>query len=125
MEGIAAFSRWYTFQANAPNDPGVNGIAISMSDREKLLSPAYLGKHPEHAIIAEVIASALAHNLLDADLDYKCKGERWMVLNLNRLLCVSYYLPLNYGKFKEKSLAEVLKWIRSGFVVPKGTSAFL
>jgi hypothetical protein len=125
LESIAAFSHWYTFQPNAPNDPGVNGIAISMSDREKLLSPSYLRKHPEHVIIAEVIASALAHNLLDADLDYKCKGERWMVLNLNRLLCVSYYLPLNYGKFKEKTLADVLKWISSGFVPPKDTSSLL
>lgn len=125
LEGIAAFSRWYTFQPNAPNDPGVNGIAISMTDREKLLNPTYLGKHPEHAIIAEVVAIALAHNLIDADLDYKCKGERWMVLNLNRLLCVSYSLPLNYGKFKEKTLAELSKWISSGFVPPKGTSSFL
>jgi hypothetical protein len=127
LECIAAFSRWYTFQPSAPNDPGVNGIAISMTDREKLLNPTYLGKHPEHAIIAEVVAIALAHNLIDADLDYKCKGERWMVLNLNRLLCVSYSLPLNYGKFKEKTLAELSKWISSGYVPPKGTgtSAFL
>ncbi|MEO8350636.1 MAG: hypothetical protein ABI680_02825 [Chthoniobacteraceae bacterium] len=125
LEAIATFSRSYTFQPNAPNDPGVNGIAISMNDREKLLNPKYLEKNPGHAALAEVIASALAHNLIDADLDYKCKGERWMVLNLNRLLCVSYNLPLNYGKFKEKTLAELTKWLNSGFVPPKNTPTLL
>jgi len=125
LEAIAVFSRWYTFQPNAPNDPGVNGIAILMSDREKLLNPSYLAKHPDHAVIAQVIASALAHNLIDADLDYKCKGERWMVLNLNRLLCASYHLPLNYGKFKEKTLPELVIWSTKGFVPPKNTSTFL
>jgi hypothetical protein len=96
-----------------------------MSDREKLLSPQYLEKHPDHAALADIIASALAHNLLDADLDYKCKGDRWMVLNLNRLLCVTYSLPLNYGKFKEKTLPELTKWINSGFAPPKNTAEFI
>jgi len=121
LEAIGAFSRWYTFQPSAPNDPGVNGIAISMSDRDKLLSEKYLAANPEHAILADIVASALAHNLLDADLDYKVKGDRWMVLNLNRLLCVTYDLPLNYGKFKEKSLPELAKWLNNGFAPPNGT----
>lgn len=121
LEAIGAFSRWYTFQPSAPNDPGVNGIAISMSDRDKLLSEKYLAANPEHAILADIIATALAHNLLDADLDYKVKGDRWMVLNLNRLLCVTYDLPLNYGKFKEKSLPELAKWLSNGFAPPKST----
>lgn len=125
LEGVATFAQWYTFQPNAPNDPGVNGIAISMNDRDRLLDPKYLAKNPDQAVIADVIASALAHNLIDADLDYKCKGERWMVLNLNRLLCVSHNLPLNYGKFKEKSLPELVKWTSSGFTPPRGTPLFL
>lgn len=121
LEAIGTFSRWYTFQPSAPNDPGVNGIAISMSDRDKLLSDAYLARNPDHAILADTIASALAHNLIDANLDYKVKNDRWMVLNLNRLLCVTYQLPLNYGKFKEKSLPELAKWLNSGFSPPKST----
>jgi hypothetical protein len=125
LESIGTFSRWYTFQPNAPNDPGVNGIAISMNDRDKLLTPEYLARNPDHANLAEIIASALAHNLIDADLDYKVKGDRWMVLNLNRLLCVTYQLPLNYGKFKEKSLPELAKWVNGGFTPPKSTIEFL
>jgi hypothetical protein len=125
LESIGTFSRWYTFQPNAPNDPGVNGIAISMTDRDKLLSDDYLAKHPDHASLADIIASALAHNLIDADLDYKVKGDRWMVLNLNRLLCVTYQLPLNYGKFKEKTLPELTKWLSGGFAPPKSTMSLI
>jgi hypothetical protein len=48
-------------------------------------------------------------------LDYKCKGDRWMVLYLNRLLCPKHWLPLQYGGFKEKTLDELFKWSSSGF----------
>jgi hypothetical protein len=125
LESIGRFSRWYTFQPNAPNDPGVNGIAISMIDREKLLSATHLNRHPEHILLGQIIASALAHNLIDADLDYKVKGDRWMVLNLNRLLCVTYELPLNYGKFEEKTLAELTKWANAGYTPPNSTGDLL
>jgi hypothetical protein len=125
LEAVASFSQWYTFQPNAPNDPGVNGIAISMADREKLLDPKNIKKNSDHALLGQVIAIALAHNLIEADLDYKCKGQRWMVLNLNRLLCVSYHLPLNYGKFKEKTLPELTKWLQNGYTPPKNAPRLL
>jgi hypothetical protein len=57
--------------------------------------------------------------------DYKCKGQRWMVLNLNRLLGVSYHLPLNYGKFKEKTLPELVKWLQNGYAPPKNAPLLL
>jgi hypothetical protein len=125
LEAIGQFSRWYTYRPSAPNDPGVNGIAVSMADRDKLMDSTYLEKNPQVAQLGEVLAGALANNLLDADLDYKCKGERWMVLNLNRLLCVRFSLPLNYGKFKEKTLGELVGWLERGFKEPSGEAALL
>jgi hypothetical protein len=119
LEAIANFSNWYTYRPTAPNDPGVNGIAITMRDREKLMDRAYIARYPEHGKLAKVLASALANNLLEAQLDYTVKGETWMVLNLNRLLCVSHRLPLNYGKFKEKTLAELSAWMAGGFKRPQ------
>lgn len=115
LESIGVFARWYTDRPTAPNDPGVNAIAISMADRDRLLDPEWLKVRPEHRILAEVIASALAHNYLDAQPNYKCKGQLWLVLNLNRLLCVRYRLPLNYGLFKEQRLDELVKWMDKGF----------
>jgi hypothetical protein len=119
IEAIGSFSRWMTYQPNAPNDPGVNGIAISMADREKLTDSNYLKSHPDKERVARILASAIAHNLLEPDLDYKCKGERWMVLNLNRLLCVHFDLLFHYGQFKEKTLDELCIWIEQGFQPPK------
>jgi hypothetical protein len=128
IEAIGTFSRWMTYRPNAPNDPGVNGIAISMADRELLADVNYLKTHPGKERLARLLASALAHNLLEPVLDYKCKGERWMLLNLNRLLCVHFDLPLQYGLFKEfkeqtknkiQTLDELCMWIERGFKPPK------
>lgn len=115
LESIGTFSQWFTERPTAPNDPGVNGIAISMADRTRLLDETWLRHHPEHQQLASVLASALAHNYLDADPNYKCKGQLWLVLNLNRLLCVRYRLPLGYGKFKEQKLDDLVRWMKRGY----------
>jgi hypothetical protein len=88
-----------------------------MSERARLLDTTYLRGRPEQKRFADVLASALAHNLLVADLDYSCKKERWMVLNLNRLLCVHFDLPLGYGKYKERPLGELSRWIDQPFAI--------
>jgi len=119
IESIGMFSRWMTDQPTAPNDPGVNGIAISMADRERLTDHNYLKMRPDKEKLARILASAIAHNLLEPVLNYKCKGEMWMVLNLNRLLCVHFHLPLNYGKFKEQTLDTLCNWMEQGFNRPK------
>lgn len=118
LESIAEFANWQTYRPNAPYDPGVNGVAISMQDREKLMDAGYVAKHPDHGRLAEILAAALANNFLEVQLDYSVKGDRWMILNLNRLLCVRYRLPLNYGKFREKSLDELCDWMEHGFKRP-------
>ena len=37
-----------------------------------------------------------------------------MVLYLNRMFCVYFDLPLEYGGFREKSLDELTGWINGG-----------
>jgi hypothetical protein len=111
-----------TFLPNAPYEPGVTGIAISMADRANLLDPHYIASHPTHARLGEVLAAAIANNLLEPILDYKCKGTMWMVLNLNRLLCPKYWLPLQYGGFKEKRLDELASWLSNGYKTTKTES---
>jgi hypothetical protein len=125
LESIARFCQHTTFLPNAPYDPGVTGIAISMSDRERLLDSSYVKSRPEHGQLARVLASAIAHNLLEPTLDYKCKGSFWMVLNLNRLLCPTYWLPLQYGGFKEKTLDELSAWLKAGFRRPEKAESLL
>lgn len=115
LEAVGGFSRWATYQPNAPYSPGVTGIAISMDDLEKLRGARLDGKNTGIEQLSSVIASAIAHNLFDVTLDYKCKGNRWMVMHLNRLLCVQFNLPLQYSGWKEKSLRELQRWLEDGF----------
>jgi hypothetical protein len=115
LDSTARFSHSMTFLPSAPYDPGVTGIAISMDDRDRLMDPKYLASRPHHAQVAQVIADSIANNLVEPYLDYKCKGQTWMVLYLNRLLCPRHWLPLQYGGFKEKTLDELFKWLSGGF----------
>jgi hypothetical protein len=115
LSSIGRFCRQRTYEDSAPYDPGVTGIAISMKEREQLQSKEFLAKNPEYCLLADVLAAAIANNLLEPRLDYKVKGDTWMVLNLNRLLCVSYDLPLQYGGFKERPLRELYVWMTAGY----------
>jgi hypothetical protein len=119
LDSVGKFSAWYTYRPTAPNDPGVGGTAIRMSERAALLDDKTTNSRPERKRFAQLLASALAHNYLVADLDYKCKGELWMVLNLNRLLCVHFDLPLGYGLYKERPLDELCRWMEQPYAAPK------
>jgi hypothetical protein len=115
LEAIGAFANSVTYQPTAPYSPGVTGIAISMADRDRLRDAKALNKNPGFQKLGAAIASAIAHNLLEPILDYKVKGNRWMVLYLNRALCIQFALPLHYGGFRERSLSELCQWLESGF----------
>lgn len=120
LSSIGKFCKGRTYEDNAPYDQGVTGIAISMKDREQLQSREFLTRHPEYKLLADVLAAAIANNFLEAQLDYRVKGSTWMVLNLNRLLCVYYDLPLQYGGFKERPLRDLYAWTVGGYE-PKKT----
>lgn len=125
LENIGKFSHWYTYRPTAPNDPGVSGTAIRMSERALLVDDHYRKGKPDICRFADLLASSLAHNLLVAQLDYNCKKEKWMVLNLNRLLCVHFDLTLNYGLYKERPLATLCQWLSKPFVVPSNEDTLL
>jgi hypothetical protein len=115
LDAVGQFCRDVTHQPNAPYSPGVTGIAVLMQERETLLDPAYLTKSPPTAAFASMLGTAIAHNLLHAEVDYKVKGNRYMVLYLNRLLCPKYELPLQFGGFREKPLREFIAWAEKGY----------
>ena len=115
LDSIGQYCRQRTYEPTASDDPGVTGIAISMRDRESLQDRDFLQRNPEYMMLAEVLAAAIANNLLEPRLDYNVKGSTWMVLNLNRLLCVNFDLPLHYGGFKEQHLRDLYLWMTSGY----------
>lgn len=115
LNAVGQFCHQVTHQPNAPYSPGINGIAISMQDRKTLIDPKQLEQNPVTASFAAMLATALAHNLLHAELDYKVKGNSYMLLYLNRLLCPKYRLPLGFGSFRERPLRELVTWAEKGY----------
>ena len=115
LESIGRFCHQRTYEPSASYDPGVTGIAISMQDREFLQDEGFLQRNPEYSVLADVLAAAIANNLLEPRLDSKAKGSSWMVLNLNRLLCVTLDLPLGYGGWKEQHLRDLHAWMTAGY----------
>lgn len=95
-----------------PYPPGVTGTAILMAERKLLLDPDYRASTPGAERLFSALASAVSHNVLSAELDYSVKGNRYMVLYLNRLLCPRFMLPLGYGSFRERRLQVVVGWMR-------------
>jgi hypothetical protein len=82
-----------------------------MADRKQLLEPAVREKIPGADALFRALASAIAHNILSAELNRQVKGVRSMVLYLNRLLCPRFGLPLGRGGFREKKLREMASWM--------------
>lgn len=110
---VADLCRKHTYRPTAPYPPGATGTAISMRDRQRLIDPAWRKETPGAQSLYDALSSALGHNLLRADLDYSVKGNRWMVLYLNRLLCVRFGLPLGYGGFRERRIEDLCEWMAS------------
>lgn len=111
LDNIGSFCRLQTYTPNAWNSPGINGIAITMKDREVLKNKAITdSKHHLH-FTANVIALCIAYNLLDFKLHYKVQGKEVMILYLNRIYCSKYGLPLNNGKFKVMKINDLKQFL--------------
>jgi hypothetical protein len=111
LEAIAALGQHYTYKPTAPYAPGVTGIAITMQERRTLLNVSARGKVAGGSELFEALASAFAHNILSAQLNYKVQGKEVMVIYFNRLLCPRFSLPLGYGGFRIRGLDEVAGWM--------------
>jgi hypothetical protein len=84
-----------------------------MRDRDRLLDPAVRRKVPGADQLFLALSSAIAHNVVSAELDRPVKGGRYMVLYLNRLVCPRFWLPLGRGGYREKPLEVMSSWMLS------------
>lgn len=108
---IATLARRDTYREKAPYAPGVTGTALSMRDRSLLLDPSVRSRTPGADVLFRALAGAIGHNLLFAELNHSVKGNQWMVLYLNRMLCARFALPVGYGGFRERPLQEMCAWM--------------
>lgn len=107
LDAIGRYARGATYRPNAPYAPGVTGVAIRMSDRNVLRRALDGERGASYRPLALALSDAIAHGLLEPHQDVKAKGNTWLVFYLNRLLCVQFDLPLQYGGFREKRLEEM------------------
>jgi hypothetical protein len=114
LDAIGEFCHSETFVPNAWNSPGINGIAITMTERNDIKNTYLKDSNHHYHRIAKCLSLCIAYNLIDFKLGYKCKGKEWMILYLNRIYCTKYKLPLNNGKFKEKKVKDLAQWLNSG-----------
>jgi len=110
LERVGEMCQGETFKLSAPYAPGVTGFAISMADREFLVVEGDQRSDSAKAL-RNVLASCIALNLLEPRLDAKNKGERWLVLYLNRLLCLRFGLPLGYGGWRPRKIKPLMEWL--------------
>lgn len=109
---IVEIARVENSKPRMPYPPGVTGTALLMSERNLLLQEDYRRREANADRLFNAIGSAVAHNVLFADMDYSVKGNRYMVLYINRLLCPRFQLPLGLGGFKERRLPVMSKWMQ-------------
>ena len=109
IDAIGQYSKWETYRPNAPYSPGVTGVAINMKDIH------LLNNQTRYELLCLVISECIKQNLLFPAPYRKCKHEKWMILYLNRMICVKYTLPLQYGGWREKSLNLLDSWLKKGF----------
>ena len=118
LEAVGAFCQEQTYRPTAPYAPGVTGVGLTMTDRAVLIDESDKKPTPLRKL-RDVLASLVAHNLLLPRLDHRNKGRDYIVFYLNRLLCVHFNLPLQYGGWREKSLNDLNNWVSHGSLAIK------
>ena len=115
LDAIGELCRTETYVPNAWNAPGINGIAITMAERNLLKDYALKDNTHVYHYLARCLVLCISYNLIDIKLNYRCKGKDLMVIYLNRLYCAKYELPLHSGRFKERNLGTLAGYLTKGF----------
>lgn len=103
-----------TYKENAPYAPGVTGIGIKLNTAKQLLNEDPWVTNERYELLRNVLSSCVAYNLIEisSDVNQGQKGEKWMVIYLNRWLCNKYNLPYSYGGWRPRSPEDLLKIIQ-------------
>ncbi len=113
ISNLGLFCNLITYRRNAPYAPGINGFEIRKDDFNKLLDQ----NNKDFTIFKEMLKSGVAGNVLNVRRTKQgIKGEEKIVFYINRLLCIKYRLPLNYGGWRAISLIylnEMMKRVMS------------
>lgn len=109
VKAIAEIGKEESSRPNLPIMPGVTGVSIRISERDRIVEAASLDRDASRVVNA--LGSAIAHNALTVRFTHRRSDEDRAVLYLNRLVCPAFDLPLGYGGYKPQRLDRLFSWV--------------
>lgn len=98
IDNFGPFCAEVTSRPNAPIAPGVNGFGLTREEILQEVSESRGKRGQASLVFREVLTNAVAGNILSIRVTKQGQaGSEKIVFYLNRLLCVKFRLPLNYG----------------------------
>lgn len=111
IDNLGHFFEEVTYRPNAPIAPGVNGFGLTRQELEREAGKEVSTR--EAQIFREVLTTAVAGNVLSVRLTKQGQaGSEKIVFYLNRLLCVRFRLPLNYGGWQHLPVKLLVRMMR-------------
>lgn len=97
VENLGLFYKEITYKPSASIPPGVNGFGIPIGKLKQIVEDE--DGDENHRVFREVLTTAVAGNVFTVKTTKQGQknSDEKVVFYLNRLLCVKYRLPLNYG----------------------------
>jgi hypothetical protein len=104
-----------TFKPNAPYAPGVTGIGIKAHQAQKLINEEVWTSNPDYELLRNVLSTCVAFNLIEIipDISQGKKGEKWMVMFLNKWLCAKFNLPFSTSGWRPRTPDELAKILQN------------
>lgn len=113
VDNLGLFCAEVTYRPNAPIAPGVNGFGLTRAQILQAVSGAGEKKGHGSLVFREVLTNAVAGNVLSVRVTKQGQaGSEKIVFYLNRLLCVRFRLPLNYGGWQHLSVDLLIKMMQ-------------
>lgn len=113
LDNLGLFCAEVTYRPNAPIAPGVNGFGLT---RRQIMQAVHgIGGKGEQGslIFREVLTNAVAGNVLSVRITKQGQaGSEKIVFYLNRLLCVKFRLPLNYGGWQQLPVSLIIRMMQ-------------
>jgi hypothetical protein len=111
VDNLGRFFEDVTYRPNAPIAPGVNGFGLTRRDLDQLAGAETPNR--ETQIFREVLTNAVAGNIFSVRLTKQGQaGSEKIVFYLNRILCVRFRLPLNYGGWQRLPVPLLMRMIK-------------